>query len=209
MDSAARRNEPSVSASLAVDAPASSSQPDLPAVATSVTLADVYAAHHEFVWRSLARLGVDDDRLADAAHDVFMVVARRLPEFEGRASLKTWLFAIALRVARGHRRDDARERKRRARVGHHEEPMVAPHARADAARELRDMLLRLPEDKRAVFIMAELEGMSAPEISVVLEINPNTVYSRLRLAREQLQRMVARIQARAEGEARVREGGMR
>ena len=200
MDSAARRNEPDVSMSLTVDA--SSSSPSRPRVASSdaaapAGLEDVYRQHHRFVWRSLARLGVDDDRLPDAVHDVFMVVARRLAEFEARASMKTWLFAIAIRVAQSYRRDASRERRRRDRVGRRGEGAEQPHARADAARQLRDLLDRLDDDKRAVFIMAELEGMTAPEISVVLDLKPATVYSRLRLARAELERMVARTRARA------------
>ena len=200
MDSAARRNEPDVSMSLAVDA--SSSSPSDPSMARSdvavpAALEEVYRQDHRFVWRSLARLGVDDDRLPDAVHDVFMVVARRLAEFEARASMKTWLFAIAIRVAQSYRRDASRERRRRDRVGQRGEGAERPHARADAQRQLRDMLAKLDDDKRAVFIMAELEGMTAPEISVVLDVKPATVYSRLRLARAELERMVARTRARA------------
>jgi RNA polymerase sigma-70 factor (ECF subfamily) len=61
------------------------------------------------------------------------------------------------------------------------------------------MLQRLDEDKRVVFIMAELEGMTAPEISAVLSVKASTVYSRLRLARAELERMVTRHKAREEG----------
>jgi RNA polymerase sigma-70 factor, ECF subfamily len=201
MDSAARRNQPEVSASLAVDA--TEAEPETSSAdaieASLPTLGVVYRRNHRFVWRSLARLGVPDDRLPDAAHDVFMVVARRLEEFEGRSSMKTWLFAIAIRVAQSYRRDATREKKRRERVADPEEPREQPHARADAARLLRDMLQRLDEDKRVVFIMAELEGMTAPEIATVLSVKPSTVYSRLRLARAELERMVARHKAREGG----------
>jgi RNA polymerase sigma-70 factor (ECF subfamily) len=156
----------------------------------SLELSDVYRAHHRFVWRSVVRLGVPDERVADAVHDVFVVVARRLHEYEGRAALRTWLFAIALRVAQGIRRDRAREFRRRERLEREPRPPSNPHARADAARTLRDLLAQLDEDKRAVFIMAELEGMTAPEISAVVGCKVNTVYSRLRLARTELQRMI-------------------
>ncbi len=167
------------------------------AVRSEVQLETAYREHHKFVWRSLARLGVADVALADATHDVFMVVARRLSEFESRASLKTWLFAICIRVARSRRRDFAREQRRRelyrsVHQGAHEQP----HARADAARTLRDLLQVLDEDKRAVFIMAELEQMTAPEIASVLRIKTATVYSRLRLARTELERQVKRYNAR-------------
>ena len=173
---------------------------------STATLAAVYREHHRFVWRSLVRLGVPDDRVDDAVHDTFMVVARRLDEFEGRASMRTWLFAIAMRVAQSVRRDDARDRRRRDKVRDKVREEVRaqaqrehePHARADAAQTLRDLLDKLDDDKRAVFIMAELEGMTAPEIAGVIGAKVPTVYSRLRLAREQLQRAMQRGARRGE-----------
>jgi RNA polymerase sigma-70 factor (ECF subfamily) len=158
-------------------------------------LASVYRKHHRFVWRALVRLGVPDDRVSDAVHDTFMVVARRLHEFEGRSSLRTWLFAIAMRVAQAVRRDDARELRRRQKVGETANAVHHPHARADAARTLQDLLDHLDDDKRAVFVMAELEGMTAPEIAGVLQVKIATVYSRLRLARSALERVVERQRA--------------
>lgn len=201
MDSSAARNGQGVEALAAAVGPTAPSLPK-PERATEEasakqTLEDVYRQHQRFVWRSLARLGVADPALSDATHDVFMVVARRLPEFEARASIKTWLFAICLRIARSKRRDYAREQKRREQYGRTRvDTQAAPQERADAARTLRDLLQQLGEDKRAVFIMAELEEMTAPEIASVLGIKPATVYSRLRLARAELERAVQRHNAR-------------
>ena len=185
-----------IAADLGREALHASPPPKARSRAATVTLADVYREHHRFVWRSLSRLGVGDDRVADAVHDVFMVVARRLDEFEGRASMKTWLFAIAMRVAQGVRRDAARERVRRERIGTVTPGEHEPHARADAARTLREMLAHLDDDKRAVFVMIELEGMTAPEAAAVLGVKTATVYSRLRLARERLERVLQRQRAR-------------
>jgi len=168
---------------------------------THLELAEIYREHQAFVWRSLARLGVPDDRLADAVHDLFMVVARKLPEFEGRASMRTWLFAFAMRVAQGIRRDRARDLRRRESLTAATDSNAQselPHAKAEAARTLRDLLDHLDDGKRAVFIMAELEGMTAPEIAKALGIKIPTVYSRLRLAREILERTANRHRA-AEG----------
>jgi RNA polymerase sigma-70 factor (ECF subfamily) len=197
MDWTLPRNGQGVSA-LATAAPGRIHAEEPPVAARSeIRLEAAYREHHKFVWRSLARLGVADVALADATHDVFMVVARRLSEFESRASFKTWLFAICLRVARARRRDFAREQRRREQYRHvREDAHARPHARADAARTLRDLLQTLDEDKRAVFIMAELEQMTAPEIASVLRIKTATVYSRLRLARAELERQVKRHNAR-------------
>jgi RNA polymerase sigma-70 factor (ECF subfamily) len=161
-------------------------------------LAAVYAEHHAFVVRSLLRLGVDEHRVDDAVHDTFMVVAKRLHEFEGRASMRTWLFAIVMRVAQSVRRDAARERTRRERLREQTEDAMLPFEGADAARTLHRLLDRLDDDKRAVFVMAELEGMTAPEIATVIGAKLPTIYSRLRLAREELERHVARARASEE-----------
>jgi RNA polymerase sigma-70 factor (ECF subfamily) len=146
----------------------------------------VYEATFDFVWRSLRRLGVPEAALDDAAQDVFVVVHRRLPEFAGRSSLKTWVFGIAQHVASDHRRLLRRK-------GGHEQldptmPDAAPDpaeltARAEAVRELDRVLAALDEDKRAVFILAELEQLTAPEIAEAVGVPLNTVYSRLRAAR--------------------------
>ena len=70
----------------------------------------VYEEHFDFVWRSLRRLGVPRSALDDAVQEVFLVVHRRLAEFEGRSSLKTWLFGIAVHIALKAGRASARGR---------------------------------------------------------------------------------------------------
>ena len=145
---------------------------------------DVYAAHFAFVWRVLRTLGVPDAALEDAAQDVFVVVHRRLREFEGRAAITTWLFAIARRVASSHRRR-AGDTRTEVLV---EDPAgatdtFAAMSRAQAAATVFSILSQLDEDKRVVFALVELEQLSVPEVARMLELNLNTAYSRLRLAR--------------------------
>lgn len=153
----------------------------------------IYREHHGYVWRSLQRLGVAEPHVSDAVHDVFLVAARRLHEFEHRATMRTWLFAIAFRVAQGFRRDRDRQCRR-------EEPLADPDAgpaheiALDTSIALHQLLQRLDVDKRAVFILAYLEGMTATEIAVVLDLKIPTVYSRLRLAREAIERALAEPQ---------------
>lgn len=159
----------------------------------------IYDEHFDFVWRSLRRMGVPEASAEDAAQDVFLVVHRRLQDFEGRSSLRTWLFGIALRVARSHRR-------RIARKGKHE-PLPADVVsdgelpedtvqRRRAAAFLDQFLDGLDQDKRAVFVLAELEQMTAPEIEAALGVKLNTVYSRLRAARKAFEAAVARQRAK-------------
>ena len=71
-----------------------------------MTFKEVYDEHFRFVWRSLRRLGVRESDVPDAVQDVFLVVHRRLAEFEGRSKVTTWLFGICFRVARDRRKLD-------------------------------------------------------------------------------------------------------
>ncbi len=146
----------------------------------------VYDEHADFVWRNLRRLGVSEASLDDAFQDVFVVVHRRLPEWEGRAQMTTWLFAIARRVASSHRRKAARSAHRTESLGAEPEgpaDTFAALSRQRAAAAVMEILEAMDEDKRIVFALVELEGLSVPEIAKMLEININTAYSRLRLAR--------------------------
>lgn len=136
-------------------------------------------------------MGIPPDRLEDVVQDVFIVAGRQLALFEGRASIKTWLYAIAFRVVQEHHRRIEREQRGNPRAAAEPEPME----RVDAAIALHQLLATLDEDKRVVFVFAELEGMSAHEIAEHLEVNVNTVASRLRLARERLARALERLRA--------------
>jgi RNA polymerase sigma-70 factor, ECF subfamily len=152
--------------------------------AASPDIEQVYHEHHDFVWRTILRFGIPPAQADDAVQEVFIAAARRLSEFEGRSSMSTWLFAIAMRVAQRLRRDEARHR-RRVEAYERSEPDATsePHARSEAAQLLHRLLDRLDDDRRAVFILAELEGMTAPEIAEALGVKLPTVYTRLRAAR--------------------------
>jgi RNA polymerase sigma-70 factor (ECF subfamily) len=160
----------------------------------------VYEAYFDFVWRSLRRLGVPDAQLDDAAQDVFVVGSRRLPEFEARSTLKTWLFGIVLRVVSTLRRTERRKPTEPLAGEPVDGRTAAPEElteSAEAARLVRELLTELDEDRRAVFVLAELEEMTAPEISVALSVNLNTVYSRLRAARRDFDAALARHRRRS------------
>lgn len=165
----------------------------------------VYDEWFDFVWRSARRLGVAESSVDDVVQEVFLVVHRRLPDFEGRSSVKTWLFAIVLRVVSDYRRT---LRRKGGLSELPEEPIddrsaspAAEAERAQAVRLLHQLLDELDDDKRTVFVLAELEQMSAPEISEIVGCPLNTVYSRLRAAREAFERALSRYRAR---EASVR-----
>jgi RNA polymerase sigma-70 factor (ECF subfamily) len=154
----------------------------------------IYRKHHDFVWRSVRRLGVSDAEVDDLVQEVFVVVHRRLADFEGRSAITTWLFGIAYRVIRDHRRSAAARRRREQEVEAGRPPTEPDKkvSRAQAVGLLDELLDGLEEDQRSVFVMAEIANMTAPEIAELTETKLNTVYSRLRLARRAFEAGVAR-----------------
>jgi len=162
-----------------------------------LTIADLYRDNFQYVWRCLRRLGVHQSSVDDAAQDVFLVAPRKLDSFEGRSSHKVWLFAIALRVAKEHRRRDTRLELDPDALGVATHPDTTLDLRQRA--NLLDRILDcLNDEQREVFVMAEIEQWSAPEIAAALSLKLNTVYSRLRLARAQFERALARHHAALE-----------
>lgn len=167
-------------------------------------MAEVYATHFKYVWRCLRALGVQGDLLDDAVQDVFVVVQRKLPDFEGQAQLSTWLYAIALRVARRYRVRMATDARKLvpAEPGSSSDAGLADvegasapdggHGQLDLARRA---LSALDDDKREVFVLAFIEQMSAPEIARATGLPVNTVYSRMRAARLAFGAEVARLES--------------
>ncbi len=166
--------------------------------AMPLSFEQVYQEHYRFVWRSLRAFGVPFSAVEDAVQDVFVVVHRRLPDFEGRSSVRTWLFRIARWIVTYERR------RARSRPAH--EPIdeevgdAAPGpfemaARSEGLRTLESVLLRMDEEKRLVFMLMDVEEMKAHEVAELFEVNVNTVYSRLRLAREQFRRLLESVNA--------------
>ena len=159
----------------------------------------LFAEHLAFVWRSLRHLGVGDAALDDAVQDVFVVAHRRWSTFEGRSSERSWLYGIARRVAFRHRRRARRHGEHLVDDGHHREAAQRPFDRLHAAQSLESLLGTIDRDKRTVFVLSQVEGLTAPEIAAALSIPEGTVYSRLRAAWQQLDRAAGRDRARVEG----------
>jgi RNA polymerase sigma-70 factor, ECF subfamily len=168
----------------------------------------VYEENLRFVWRAARRMGIDAADTDDVVQEVFFVAHRRLAEFEGRASIKTWLFKILMFVIRHHRRGCQRRPDQRAAGSIRNVDQIADRQtrgpaeaaeRADAVRILDTLLAHLDDDKREVFVLAEVEQLTSVEIAEVLDVNLNTVYSRLRVARQEFQRALMRFQGRERG----------
>jgi RNA polymerase sigma-70 factor (ECF subfamily) len=154
----------------------------------------VYEQHFRFVWRVLRALGVAPSTVEDAAQDVFVVVHRRLAEFEGRSDIRTWLYRIAAWVVAGERR---RLRRKPApdpitddQITDRAEGPFEVAARSEAMRTLERILAKMDPDKRLAFLLIDIEEMKASEVGELLGLNVNTVSSRLRLAREQFRALL-------------------
>jgi RNA polymerase sigma-70 factor, ECF subfamily len=166
----------------------------------------IYDEHFDLVWRNMRRLGVPEALMDDAVQEAFLVVHRRMGQFEGRSSLKTWILSIVTRVASDHRRALRRKsphtRTPDAAVDADsiaDEGAADPHeiaARREGVRLLHQVLDALGDDKRVVLVLAELEQMSIPEIAEALGENVNTIYARLRAARREFEQAAARERAR-------------
>jgi RNA polymerase sigma-70 factor (ECF subfamily) len=168
----------------------------------------LYREHFDFVFRNLRRLGVVEAAIDDALQDVYLVALRRIGEFREGTHAKAWLFAIAVRTAGNHRRGQRRRNTREAPLPVSEDMVAArapgpfdETAQQQARRILHAFLERLDDNRRAVFVMVELEQMTAPEVSVALNANVNTVYSWLRTARVEFVRTLETLQA-SEGDRR-------
>jgi RNA polymerase sigma-70 factor (ECF subfamily) len=167
---------------------------------------EIYDGHFDLVWRNIRRLGVPDALVDDAVQEVFLVVYRNLDKFEGRSSMKTWIFSIVTRVASDHRRALRRKSPHtRAPDAAVDADSVAdergegPHERferSEGARVLHRVLDELDDDKRTVLVLAELEQMTAPDIAEALGENVNTIYARLRAARRDFEQAACRERAR-------------
>jgi RNA polymerase sigma factor (sigma-70 family) len=148
----------------------------------------LYVEHYDFLWRCALRMGAPPAELEDIVQDCFIVALRRYEDFDpdGRGRPSTWLFGILRNVMRNH----ARARRRRA-VRHElfersSEESEAPPRGAEtvlAGRLLDEFLTTLDDDKRAAFVLGEIEGMTGPELAAALRLNLNTANSRLRAAR--------------------------
>jgi RNA polymerase sigma-70 factor, ECF subfamily len=170
------------------------------------TLAEIYHAHFHFVWRNARRLGVPEASVDDVVQDVFIVVHRRLGDFDGRVQLRAWIFGILVRVVRGHRRTFQRKAARCVPI--QQDSMVAMEPtpselaeRSERIQVLEMLLSQLDENKAMLIVLSELEQWTLREIAEYMGSNTNTIYSRLCAAKRDFDKAYARWLADA-GERR-------
>jgi RNA polymerase sigma-70 factor, ECF subfamily len=181
------------------------------ATALEGPLSEVYATYFAMVWRGLRRLGVADSLLDDAAQDVFLIVHRRWAEFEGRSSLKTWIYGIVLRVAKDYRRAAARHTKRVAHIarsladcdlGDQDGSPADAVERREANELLHALLAALDDEHREVLLLVEIEQIPVREAADALGIHIRACQRRLQAARSAFE---ARLATFREAEGRSTE----
>lgn len=156
-------------------------QDELPA------LAEIFREYAPFTWRALRRLGIPEADVEDVCQEVFVVVHRKLGDFQGRSSLRTWIYGICARTASDYRRSG---RVRREIVT--DAPPEAVHdpsqhdvvALRQARATLDRILDQLDDDKRSVFVLYEIEELTMAEVAEALACPLQTAYSRLHAARK-------------------------
>lgn len=162
-------------------------------------VAEIYRENAQFLYKSLYRMGIAPADLADVMQEVLLVVHRRLDSYDRSCRLTTWLFGICLRVAATARR--ARRRRREECINLETKPNLLVDAidpervalARDAKRQLDLALDSLSAEKRAVFVMFELEGVPCGEIAELLGVPKGTVFSRLAFARAEFLRALDRL----------------
>jgi len=160
----------------------------------SLEVERVYREHFEFVWANLRRFGVPREQVEDACHDVFVVVHRRASDFDsGQASIRTWVFGIVRRVAADYRRSRQRRERKLSRVRSHtvDAPRDSGASSVEARTLASELLATLDEEHATIFVLSQLYGVPLSEIAASLDLNPNTVASRLRATRKRLESLAA------------------
>ena len=160
-------------------------------------LGEIYDRYSRDVWRAARRALGDASDVEDVVHAMFIKLPQIAPSYDGRDNCRGWLCGIAVRMAMRHRRGVGRFRRM---LGWFAETLAPPSGpdpeRLAGGREqvavLERALEALSEKKRAVFVLVELEGLSAEEAARALEIPAATVRTRLFHARRELQQALER-----------------
>jgi RNA polymerase sigma-70 factor, ECF subfamily len=163
-----------------------------------LSFADLFEREYGYVHNTLRRLGVQARDVEDVVHDVFLAVHKRWDDYDRMRSVRPWLFAFAFRAASEYRRRARYRFEVLAEVEVGDGGPLADDrlARQDELAQVSAALDSLDFDRRVVLVAHDVDEHTMPEIASLLRISVNTAYSRLRLAREQFSRALARIRAR-------------
>lgn len=188
--------------SLARAAPPGATGEVCPPLAVLPPFSDIYSRYFEFVWSSARHLGIGPEAIDDVVQEVFIVIHAKLHTIQQPASLKSWIYGVVRRQVSSYRRADKLKQHTGAPLENIAETRGGAGTPLDVAEQnaqlklLSSLLAELDELKREVFILAEVQEMTVPEIAEALELPLNTAYSRLRAARQAFDAGLARRAAR-------------
>ena len=154
---------------------------------------EIFKMYRSLVWGVLHHLMPQDPELEDVVQQAFIEVFRSLDSFEGRSKLSSWVARVALHVGYHHlRRKKSRPHDYDAERSMPEVVDPSPRGDPEAAAERREAIARvyailetLPEKKRSVFVLNDLQGMAQEEVAEVVGTNIATVRTRLFYARRE------------------------
>jgi RNA polymerase sigma-70 factor (ECF subfamily) len=162
----------------------------------------IYQLYFNFVWSCTRRLGVSEAEIDDVVQEIFIIIHARVHTLEQPGSLRSWIYGIVRRTVSTY------HRAKRAKLASTQTLSTEPDMQypqqpspqqlaeqSDQVRLLWSLLEKLDAPKREVFVLAELDEMTVPEIASAIEVPLNTAYSRLRAARQELEEALARYNA--------------
>ena len=183
------------------------------------------AHYHQPVYSLIYRMVNDPADAADTTQEVFLKVFRNIKRFNGQASLKTWMYRIAVHEASNQRRWWSRHKGRESSLAQGEKDSSERGAAgleatlADAGEGPFDLmaheevrarveweLKQVPEPYRTAVVLRDIEGLSYEEVSEVLQVTMGTVKSRLIRGREALKQRLRPYVAAAGPELGLAEG---
>ncbi len=172
-----------------------------PARARPVDIGRLFDAHAAELCRYVERMTGRRELAEEIVQDVFIVARRRQADLVPGSNLRAWLYQVAAHHVRHQRRGTARWLRMierftvRPAEGHPDGPEDAAAA-SSTARRIQRTVAKLPEVQREVFVLFELQEVEGADIAEILGVSVNTVWSRLRLARERFRAAWAAEEAR-------------
>ncbi len=151
-------------------------------------LGELYDRYQDPLRRFVARLTADAEDVDDLVHATFLAAASSAARYDGRPSCRPWLMGIAVQHVKRRRSALGRLLSVLSSLGALRSTSTDPRAALYARSELDRALLRLTEAKRITLLLAEVEGLTCPEIAAALGVPVGTVWTRLHAARRELRK---------------------
>jgi RNA polymerase sigma-70 factor, ECF subfamily len=156
----------------------------------------LFRTYRGVIARALRSMGVAERHVEEATQDVFLIVLRKLPAYEPRGNLFTWIFGIAKNIAAEHRRRESQSPLASEDVP----PLADAAAHGEDSIAACDLLARLlaviaEDDHRHAFVLYHLEAWTMPEIGQLFSVPPTTIKSWIARAQRDVEAAARRLHA--------------